>query len=409
MSIISYRVNFMKQLTILGSTGSIGLNVLSIVQKNPKLFSIIALVAKSNVKLMIKQCQLFKPKYAVMFNKNSAKKLEIRLKKNKLFHTEVLSGEYNICKVAELKEVNVVVSAIVGSAGLMPTMSAIKTGKIILLANKESLVISGSLFMRKAKKNKAKILPIDSEHSAIFQSLPISIQRNLITSNLKKYGVKNIILTGSGGPLKNIKISNLKNVTPQQACYHPNWSMGKKISVDSATMMNKGLEYIEANWLFNAKSTEIEIIVHPQSIIHSMVRYIDGNIIAQLGVPNMKIPIAYAMSWPNRIKSDIVPLDFTNLDKLSFYKPDFKRYPCLKLAIEAYKSGQSYTIALNAANEITVDAFLNKKIFFTDIANINTLVLENSNYKEPKNIEEIIIINKEVRYSTKKLIKKYLI
>lgn len=399
----------MKQLTILGSTGSVGLNVLSIVQNNPKLFSIIALAAKKNVYRMIKQCKLFRPKYVAMFDKKAAKKLNEELKKIKLFDIEVLSEEKNICKLSELKEVNLVVAAISGSVGLMPTLSAIKKGKTILLANKESLIVCGSLFMQQAKINNARILPIDSEHNAIFQSLPISIQKNLVSANLKKNGIDSIILTGSGGPLKNIKISNLKKVTPEQACKHPNWSMGSKISIDSATMMNKGLEYIEASWLFNAKNTKIEIIIHPQSIIHSMVRYIDGNIIAQLGVPNMKIPISYAMSWPNRIKSDVTHLDFTNLKKLTFFEPDFKRYPCLKLAIDAYKSGQVSTIALNAANEIAVSAFLNKKIFFTDIAKINTLVLNNCNYKEPKNIESIILIDKEVRYSTKQLIKKYLI
>lgn len=399
----------MKQLTILGSTGSVGLNVLSIVQNNPKLFSIIALAAKKNVYRMIKQCKLFRPKYVAMFDKKAAKKLNEELKKIKLFDIEVLSEEKNICKLSELKEVNLVVAAISGSVGLMPTLSAIKKGKTVLLANKESLIVCGSLFMQQAKINNARILPIDSEHNAIFQSLPISIQKNLVSADLKRNGIDSIILTGSGGPLKNIKISNLKKVTPEQACKHPNWSMGSKISIDSATMMNKGLEYIEANWLFNAKNTKIEIIIHPQSIIHSMVRYIDGNIIAQLGVPNMKIPISYAMSWPNRIKSDVTHLDFTNLKKLTFFEPDFKRYPCLKLAIDAYKSGQVSTIALNAANEIAVSAFLNKKIFFTDIAKINTLVLNTFHYKEPTNIESIILIDKEVRYSTKQLIKKYLI
>lgn len=399
----------MKQLTILGSTGSVGLNVLSIVQNNPKLFSIIALAAKKNVYRMIKQCKLFRPKYVAMFDKKAAKKLNKELKKIKLFDIEVLSEEKNICKLSELKEVNLVVAAISGSVGLMPTLSAIKKGKTVLLANKESLIVCGSLFMQQAKINNARILPIDSEHNAIFQSLPISIQKNLVSADLKRNGIDSIILTGSGGPLKNIKISNLKKVTPEQACKHPNWSMGSKISIDSATMMNKGLEYIEANWLFNAKNTKIEIIIHPQSIIHSMVRYIDGNIIAQLGVPNMKIPISYAMSWPNRIKSDVTHLDFTNLKKLTFFEPDFKRYPCLKLAIDAYKSGQVSTIALNAANEIAVSAFLNKKIFFTDIAKINTLVLNTFHYKEPTNIESIILIDKEVRYSTKQLIKKYLI
>lgn len=396
----------MKKLTILGSTGSIGLNVLSIVYNHPNLFSIEALVAKSNVKLMKYQCKLFRPKYAVMFDKKAAIKLFKELKKIKYIKTQVLGGKKNICKIAELKTVDFVVSAIVGAAGLIPTLSAINIGKTILLANKESLIICGNLFMKQAKKNKAKILPIDSEHNAIFQSLPMSIQKNLINANLKKNGVDSIILTASGGPLRNIEISKLKNVTPEQACNHPNWSMGNKISIDSATMMNKGLEYIEANWLFNAHRTQIEIIMHPQSIIHSMVRYIDGNIIAQLGISNMKIPISYAMSWPDRIKSNLKPLDFKNIKKLTFSKPDFKRYPCLKLAITAYKNGQADTIILNAANEIAVSAFLKKEIFFTDIAKINLLVLESSTYKEPKNVENVIDIDKSVRKITNQIIKK---
>lgn len=398
----------MKQLTILGSTGSVGRSVLSIIYNNPKLFLVKALVANVNVSLMEKQCQLFKPKYAVMNDKNAAIKLIKNFKENNLLHTKVLFGKKAIFKVAALKEVDIVVSAIVGSAGLMPTIAAIINSKTILLANKESLVIAGKLIIQAAIDHNAKILPIDSEHNAIFQSLPMYIQKKLINTNLNKTGVDSIVLTGSGGPLRNIKISNLKNVTPQQACKHPNWSMGNKISVDSATMMNKGLEYIAANFLFNFhdRDIKIEIVIHPQSIIHSMVRYIDGNTIAQLSIPDMRIPILHAMCWPKRTKSFIKPIDITKFKKLTFFKPSFRRYPCLKLAIEAYKTGQSSTIILNAANEVAVYLFLNKQIAFTDIIKINNLALDYFHYAEPKNIDSIIEIDKEVKLVTAKILKK---
>lgn len=395
----------MKQLTILGSTGSVGLNALSIIYKNPKLFKVRALVANFNFNVMKKQCQLFKPKYAVMHDKKSAIKLIQKLKEINFFYTKVLFGEKAICKVASLKEVDLVISAIVGSAGLIPTLSAIINSKTILLANKESLVISGNIMMKAASDHGAKILPIDSEHNAIFQSLPISVQKNLINTNLKKHGIQGIILTGSGGPLKKVSISNLKYVTPEQACNHPNWSMGSKISVDSATMMNKGLEYIEANWLFNAHNIKIEVVIHPESIIHSMVQYIDGNTISQLSYPDMKVPILHAMCWPKRIKSQTKPVNFFKKNKLTFLKPNYNRYPCLKLAIEAYKKGQSSTIILNAANEIAVSSFLKRKIFFTDIAKINNIALNYFHYPEPTTINSIIEIDNEVRLITKQIIK----
>lgn len=397
----------MKKITILGSTGSIGTNTLSIIRNYPDLFSVKALVAKCNINLMKKQCKIFRPKYVVMLNKYFADNLIDELKKINITFIKVLYGEKSICDVASLSDVNIVVSAIVGSAGLLPTLAAIDNNKTILLANKEALIICGSLFIKKIKNSKAKVFPIDSEHSAIFQILPKSVQKNLIDSNLKKIGIKKIILTGSGGSCKNIPIIDLKKVTPKQACKHPNWIMGKKISVDSATMINKGFEYIEAHCLFNIyKEIKIEIIIHPQSIIHSMIEYIDNSVLAQMSNPNMTIPISYAMFWPKRNKSNVSCINFIDLKKLTFSSPNFKRYPCLKLAIEAYKNGQSSVIILNAANEIAVDSFLKKQINFTDITKINSFMLEKYDLKKnnPDNIENIIEIDKEVRFLTKKFI-----
>lgn len=396
----------MKKITILGSTGSVGVTTLSIILKNLNLFSVKALIGNKNVNLMVKQCKIFKPSYAAMHNKTSAYILSQKLKSMNI-NTKVFSGRKEICALAALEDVDQVVAAISGSSGLLPILSAIKSGKTILLANKESLIICGHIFMKAVKFYKAKILPIDSEHNAIFQSLPFELQKKIGYVNIKKYGVKNIFLTGSGGPFIKYSINSLKNVTPEQACFHPNWKMGKKISVDSATMINKGFEYIEARLLFNASEKQIKIIIHPQSIIHSMICYIDNSIIAQLAVPDMRIPISQAMSWPKKIISGVKSLDFNKINILNFFKPDFIRYPCLKLAIDAFKEGQSASIILNSANEISVSAFLNKKIKFTDIAKINFKVLNFLSFKEPKNIKEILEIRKETNSFTKKLIFKY--
>lgn len=396
----------MINLTILGSTGSIGKKVLSIIRTNHKKFKIIALTAKKNINIMIKQCLEFNPKYIAILNLQSAIKIKKILKEKKC-KTKVLHGKKSICEIAELDHVDQVVSAISGIAGLLPTLSAIKKGKIILLANKESLISTGRLFFKYVKKYKAKILPIDSEHNAIFQSLPVEIQKNLGFCNLKKYGIKKIILTGSGGPFLETPLYKLKKITPKQACKHPIWSMGKKISVDSATMMNKGLEYIEARYLFNASNKEIEIIIHPQSIIHSIIHYIDGNLTAQISNPDMKIPISYCMGYPNRISSGIKTINLKKMSKLIFLPPNYKRYPCLKLAIDAFEYGQSAIIVLNAANEIAVRAFLLKKIQFNDIANINRSILEKINISEPNNIESVLEIDKEIREKTKEHIKIY--
>ncbi|MCX8650205.1 1-deoxy-D-xylulose-5-phosphate reductoisomerase [Gilliamella sp. B2776] len=393
----------MKNIAILGSTGSIGCSTLAVIRQNPTLYKAYVLVGGTNVAKMTEQCQEFKPKYVAMASKQAAQQLKANLANLKL-NIEVLSGEQAMCDLAQLPEVNQVMAAIVGAAGLRPTLAAIKKGKRILLANKESLVTCGHLFMQAVKQYGAELLPVDSEHNAIFQSLPTAVQHDLGFANLTDHGIAKIVLTGSGGPFRELPLNQLTSVTPAQATLHPNWSMGKKISVDSATMMNKGLEYIEARWLFNASSEQMEIIVHPQSIIHSMVRYLDGSIIAELGVPDMCTPIAYSMSYPLRISSGVSALDFTQISSLTFNQPDFIRYPCLKLAIEACGDGQTATTALNAANEVAVEAFLQHKIGFMDIAKQVATTLDQLNFPEPATIDDVFTIDAWARAQCSKQI-----
>ena len=382
----------MKNITILGSTGSIGCSTLAVIRQNPDLFKAIALTGGQNVGKMTEQCLEFRPNYVAMADEEAAQQLRKNLVDLKL-NIEVFHGQQAICDLAVLTEVDMVMAAIVGAAGLKPTLAAIKKGKRILLANKESLVTCGHLFMQAVKQYGAQLLPVDSEHNAIFQSLPSEVQQNLGFANLADYGITKIVLTGSGGPFRDLPLNQLTTVTPEQAVAHPNWSMGKKISVDSATMMNKGLEYIEARWLFNASEEEMEIIIHPQSIIHSMVRYQDGSVIAELGIPDMCTPIAYAISYPARISSSVPALDFTQISSLTFSQPDFNRYPCLKLAIEAFNQGQAATTALNAANEMAVAAFLQNQIGFMDIAKQVATVLEILDFPEPTTIEDVFAID----------------
>lgn len=382
----------MKQLTILGSTGSVGTSTLDVVRQNPQHFSVTALVAGKNVACMVQQCLEFNPRFAVMDDESAARELQ-RILRDNGSRTEVLSGQQAACEMAALNDVDQVMAAIVGAAGLLPTLAAIRAGKQILLANKESLVTCGRLFMNAVKEHGARLLPVDSEHNAIFQSLPEPIQQNLGYADLEEYGVSSILLTGSGGPFRETALSDLAGMTPEKACRHPNWSMGRKISVDSATMMNKGLEYIEARWLFNASVKQMEVLIHPQSVIHSMVRYLDGSVLAQLGEPDMRTPIAHTMGWPGRVKSGVKSLDFCRLSQLTFGEPDFTRYPCLRLAIEASAQGQAATTALNAANEITVAAFLAEKIRFTDIAALNQAVLESMDLREPESVDEVLSID----------------
>ncbi len=386
----------MKQLTVLGSTGSIGCSTLDVVRHNPDVFSINALVAGKNVERMAQQCLEFSPRYAVMDDAQSARILKERLREHGS-HTEVLSGQQAASDMAALDDTDQVMAAIVGAAGLVPTLAAIRAGKTVLLANKESLVTCGRLFMEAVQQSKARLLPVDSEHNAIFQSLPETIQHNLGYADLKENGVSSILLTGSGGPFRETAIAELAAMTPDQACRHPNWSMGRKISVDSATMMNKGLEYIEARWLFNASAQQMEVLIHPQSVIHSMVRYRDGSVLAQLGEPDMRTPIAHTMGWPGRVTSGVKPLDFCKLSQLTFAAPDYDRYPCLKLAMDAFEQGQALTTALNAANEIMVAAFLASQIRFTDIAALNLAVLEQVDAQEPQSIEDVLAVDARAR------------
>ncbi len=393
----------MKQLTILGSTGSIGTSTLSVVRHNPEQFSVMALVAGKNVARMAEQCLEFRPAWAVMDDEASAQRLREILREQGSA-TRVLAGQKAACNMAALDGVDQVMAAIVGAAGLLPTLAAIAAGKQVLLANKESLVTCGRLFMDAVKRSGAQLLPIDSEHNAIFQSLPETIQQNLGYAELEDNGVSSIILTGSGGPFRETPIGDLAAMSPDQACCHPNWSMGRKISVDSATMMNKGLEYIEARWLFNARAKQMEVLIHPQSVIHSMVRYRDGSVLAQLGAPDMRTPIAHAMAFPERVASGVEPLDFCKIGTFTFMEPDYHRYPCLKLAIEAFEQGQAATTVLNAANEIVVEAFLHHRLRFTDIAALNRAALEQVDLTEPQSVDEVQAVDAAAREIARNLV-----
>lgn len=364
----------MQKITILGATGSIGASTLSVIEHNPEQFEVYALAAASNVESMLALCTKWQPEFAAMADEIAALELEKKLKQISC-KTQVVAGVEGLCAISSANEVDMVMAAIVGSPGLLPTMAAVKAGKRILLANKESLVMSGQFFIDAAKQYGAQILPVDSEHNAIFQCLSQTVQNQLGYCDLDDAGVHSILLTGSGGPFRYSDIASLDSVTPEMAIAHPNWSMGPKISVDSATMMNKGLEFIEAKWLFNAKQEQLKVLIHPQSVIHSMVQYNDGSVLAQMGEPDMCTPIALSMSYPDRIPSGVKPLDFTALSELTFLAPDMARYPCLQLAIDACYTGQSATTAINAANEISVAAFLNRELKFTDIARVNEKVM----------------------------------
>ncbi|KJY88532.1 MULTISPECIES: 1-deoxy-D-xylulose-5-phosphate reductoisomerase [Vibrio] len=390
----------MRKLTILGATGSIGDSTFKVIEQNPKQFSVVALAAGNNVDKMRQLCQKWQPKYAVMASDNAAMKLKSQLQQLKL-STEVLAGQEAMSHVASLDEVDTVMAAIVGAAGLLPTMAAVQAGKRVLLANKEALVMSGQLFIDAVKTHSAELMPVDSEHNAIFQCLPESIQTSLGDCNIEDHGIQHILLTGSGGPFRYSDISALSAVTPEQAVAHPNWSMGPKISVDSATMMNKGLEYIEAKWLFSTRREQLKVLIHPQSVIHSMVQYKDGSLLAQMGQPDMATPIALTLSYPERVSAGVPALDFTKLAELTFLEPDFSRYPCLKLAIDACYEGQHATTALNAANEVAVESFLSGQLAFTDIAVVNervsNLVCAKSSQSDCDSLESILELDKMAR------------
>lgn len=356
-------------LTVLGSTGSIGKSTLDVVARHPERYRVYALTANQQDELLFEQCQRFHPSYAVLLDPQAAQRLAKRLAETSL-HTEVLCGVEALEQVSAAPEVHAVMAAIVGAAGLRPTLAAARAGKKVLLANKETLVMAGRLFMDAVRQSGSPLLPIDSEHNAIFQALPRNYAGDMAAS-----GVSKILLTASGGPFRNSPFEQLKHVTPEQACAHPNWSMGKKISVDSASMMNKGLEVIEAHWLFNASADDIQVVVHPQSVIHSLVQYVDGSVLAQLGNPDMRTPIAYGLAHPERIDAGVAPLDLFKVARLDFVEPDFRRFPCLALAYDALRAGGTAPSIMNAANEVAVEAFLNRQIGFLDIPRLITDLL----------------------------------
>jgi len=358
-----------QQITVLGATGSIGLSTLDVIARHPERFQVFALSGFSRLSELLALCIRHVPRFAVVPQPEAARRLQDDLRAAGL-PTRVLVGEEGLCQVAADPEVDAVMAAIVGAAGLRPTLAAVEAGKKILLANKEALVMSGALFMQAVHKSGSVLLPIDSEHNAIFQCMPTDFSRGL-----GNVGVRRILLTASGGPFRQTALAELAHVTPDQACAHPNWSMGRKISVDSASMMNKGLELIEACWLFDAKPSQVEVVIHPQSVIHSLVDYVDGSVLAQLGNPDMRTPIANALAWPERIDSGVAPLDLFAIARLDFQAPDEERFPCLRLARQAAEAGNSAPAMLNAANEVAVAAFLDGRVRYLEIASIIEEVL----------------------------------
>ena len=373
-----------RQITILGSTGSIGESTLDVIARHPDRFQAFALTANNNTEKMLSQCRRFQPRYAVMLDTESAEQLAQAIQATGI-DTEVLSGIESLEKVASLPEVDAVMAAIVGAAGIRPTFAAARTGKLVLLANKETLVMAGRIFMDLVKQHNATLLPIDSEHNAIYQSLPHHFNGNLVAA-----GISRILLTASGGPFRCAPLASLEKVTPEQACAHPNWDMGQKISVDSATMMNKGLEVIEAHWLFDAAPDKIQVVIHPQSVIHSMVAYVDGSVIAQLGNPDMRTPIAHAMGYPDRIESGVSDLDMFKVAHLNFEEPDFNRFPCLGLAYQALAAGGNMPAVLNAANEIAVESFLKRRMVFTAIPAMIEYVMQTIQQEEMITLDDVL-------------------
>lgn len=386
----------MRKISLLGATGSIGSSTLRVLRANRESYELVAAAAGRNVEAMLALIREFHPQIVAMADDHAACDLA-KVVKQEALNTQVLSGEAGVEECACFAQADTNVCAVVGAAGLKSALKAAACGKILALANKEALVMSGKLFFDTVKKGKAKVYPVDSEHSAIFQSLDETCQRQLGECNLKEAGVHKILLTGSGGPFRTIPLHDLKHVTASQAIAHPVWSMGPKISVDSSTMMNKGLEFIEARYLFNAQDSDIEVVIHPQSVVHSMVSYIDGAVIAQMGNPDMCTPIARALAYPKRIKSSVEPLDFFKLKALTFEEPDFKRYPCLKLAMQASLSGQGATTALNAANEQAVDAFLKGRIGYLDIASCVDAVLNRIDVSNIYTLDEILNTDAKAR------------
>ncbi|MGI2067613.1 1-deoxy-D-xylulose-5-phosphate reductoisomerase [Shewanella sp. MF08487] len=392
----------MQNMVILGATGSIGASTLSVISVNPLAYRVYGLVANTSVDKMLALCVAHRPKVAHMMDEAAAKQLRAVLPAT--LNIQVTTGMNDLLGLVTAAEVHTVMAAIVGAAGLVPTLEAVKAGKRVLLANKEALVMSGELFIEATKRFGAVLLPVDSEHNAIFQCLPQEVQANLGRCDLTAAGISHILLTGSGGPFLRSELAALEAMTPAQACKHPNWSMGPKISVDSATMMNKGLEFIEARWLFNTGAEQLKVVIHPQSVIHSMVQYRDGSVIAQMGNPDMRTPIAHCMAYPQRIHSGVEPLDFFKVGQLSFCEPDFNRFPCLALAMEACAQGQEATTVLNAANEIAVEAFLHGQIGFTQIAKVNEACLMTVPKRPMATIEDILALDAQTRIYAREIL-----
>ncbi len=395
-----------RQVVVLGATGSIGNSTLDVVAQHPDLYQVLALTGGKRLDLLYAQCLQFKPRFAALCDAADAAELSRQLRLANV-PTEVLAGPEAFAELAAHPDADIVMAAIVGAAGLLPTLAAVNAGKTVLLANKEALVMSGELFIRAVQQHGATLLPIDSEHNAIFQCLPAALQQHCYQSDLQAAGIAKILLTGSGGPFRQTPLSHFDQITPEQAVAHPNWTMGKKISVDSATMMNKGLEFIETRWLFNCAVADIQVVIHPQSIIHSMVQYSDGSVLAQLGNPDMRTPIAHALAFPARIASKVKPLNFFDVPAFTFEPPDPERYPCLYLAQQACAAGQGATTALNAANEIAVEAFLNRQIRFPQIAALNAQVLAHFAASKVAELDEILLLDKQARQYSQLLLKDW--
>jgi len=388
----------MQSITILGATGSIGLSTLDVIARHPDRYSVYALSAFNKVEELAVLCARFHPRQAVVGSADAAAKLAPLLR-NAGLKTEISYGDAALCAIAAASDCTTVMAAIVGAAGLPPSIAAARAGKKILLANKEALVMSGQLFMDAVAQNGATLLPIDSEHNAIFQCLPLDYRREP-----SAHGIRKILLTASGGPFLDRAVETLDHVTPEQAVAHPNWSMGRKISVDSATMMNKGLEVIEAHWLFGATPAQIDVVIHPQSVIHSMVSYVDGSVLAQLGNPDMRTPIAHALAYPERIDSGVAPIDLAQIGRLDFRRPDFQQFPCLKLAFDALEAGGSAAALMNAANEIAVDAFLERQIGFRQINQVIAYVMSSLPADAVDNLDDLLEQDRRARSLARSLL-----
>ena len=384
-----------RRIVILGSTGSIGINTLDVIRAHPDRFKVVALTAGKQIDRLAEQCIEFKPAIAVVSEVDDAKRLETLLRQKNI-STQVMYGPASLVTAVTDSDCDMVMAAIVGAAGLVPTLAAAKAGKRVLLANKEALVMSGDLFMQAISASGGELLPIDSEHNAIFQCLPNNFIQDSSSQNAY-LGVEELWLTASGGPFRNTPLDQLANITPAQACAHPNWVMGRKISVDSATMMNKGLEVIEAFWLFGLALDKIKVLIHPQSVVHSMVRYRDGSVLAQLGQPDMRTPIAYGLAWPDRIAAGVTPLSLTQLANLSFFEPDLSRFPCLSLAFAAAQSGGTAPIVLNAANEIAVAAFLDQGLPYLQIPLVVEKTLNTIAVSKADSLDVILEVDAQAR------------